>query len=546
MATIKVYRARKILTMDGDRPEATHVAVRDGRILAVGGADCAEGWGDAAVDDRYADRTILPGLVEAHAHVSAGGVWRYAYCGHYARTDPSGKVWSGAASPEAMIERLRSVARQTEPGAPVVGWGFDPNFLPDPRLDKAQLDQVSTEHPVVVIHSNFHLLTANSVALERAGMRDGSNIEGVMRGADGRPNGEMQEFAAMGPIMEIANVNFRALSDASAVRAYGRVAQRCGVTTVADLLSDLEDDEVDMLRHVTSDPSFPVRYAPIMNAMRGEPEAEAARAVALRARSTDKLRLGAAKLFTDGAIQGFTAKLNWPGYYRGEDHGILNMTEEHFRAAMIALHKAGVKTHIHTNGDWASAFATDVIEEAMRLAPGADHRHTLEHVQLADRAQFKRMRALGVCVNLFANHLYYFGDVHWTRTIGPDRARRMNAARDALEIFGGDFAIHSDAPVTPMAPLFTAWCAVNRLTESGRRLGDSQRISVRDALRCITLGAAYVLKLDGEIGSIQTGKRADFCVLDDDPTAVAPEALKDVGVVDTVFGGAPTSEGASA
>jgi predicted amidohydrolase YtcJ len=201
-----------------------------------------------------------------------------------------------------------------------------------------------------------------------------------------------------------------------------------------------------------------------------------------------------------------------------------------------------VQTHIHTNGDAASAFATDVIEEAMRLSPGADHRHTLEHVQLADRAQFRRMRNLGICVNLFANHLYYFGDVHWTRTLGPDRAGRMDACADALDIFGGDFAIHSDAPVTPMAPLFTAWCAVNRLTETGRRMGGSQQIPVADALRCITLGAAYVLKLDGEIGSIQTGKQADFCLLDDDPLTVPPEALRDIPVAATVLGGQPTGD----
>jgi len=143
-------------------------------------------------------------------------------------------------------------------------------------------------------------------------------------------------------------------------------------------------------------------------------------------------------------------------------------------------------------------------------------------------------------VNLFGNHLYYFGDVHWTRTLGPDRARRMDACRDALEIFGGDFAIHSDAPVTPMAPLFTAWCAVNRMTESGHILGDSQQIPVADALRCITLGAAYVLKMDDEIGSIATGKRADFCLLDEDPLTIDPTALKDIPVAATVLGGAVT------
>lgn len=173
----------------------------------------------------------------------------------------------------------------------------------------------------------------------------------------------------------------------------------------------------------------------------------------------------------------------------------------------------------------------------MLKTPDADHRHTLEHVQLADQAQFKRMRNLGICVNVFANHLYYFGDTHYEQTLGPDRANRMDACMDAAEVFNGDFAIHSDAPVTPMAPLFTAWCAVNRLTQSGRKLGDRQQIPVSAALHCITLGAAYVLKLDDEIGSIATGKRADFAILEEDPLNTDPIKLKDIGVAGTVLGG---------
>ncbi len=113
----------------------------------------------------------------------------------------------------------------------------------------------------------------------------------------------------------------------------------------------------------------------------------------------------------------------------------------------------------------------------------------------------------------------------------------MDACRDAAEVFSGDFAIHSDAPVTPMAPLFTAWCAVNRRTEGGRVLGDSQQIPVATALRCITMGAAHVLKLDHELGSITTGKRADFCVLDADPLAVEPTRLHEVPIAGTVMGG---------
>ena len=165
---ITVYSAKKVITMDHNIPQASHVAVCDGRILAVGDDTCAEGWGEYTIDDRFSDKIIMPGLIEAHAHVSAGGVWRYNYCGHYARTDPEGQVWEGVTDYDALIARLQKVAEATPAGQPVVGWGFDPNFLEGRRLDRYHLDQVSTSHPVAVLHSNFHLLSANTQALEAA------------------------------------------------------------------------------------------------------------------------------------------------------------------------------------------------------------------------------------------------------------------------------------------------------------------------------------------------------------------------------------------
>ena len=537
---IKVFEAKKVITMDDNHPEATHVAERDGYILAIGHADCAEGWGDYEIIDDFKDDIIMPGLIEAHAHVSAGGVWRFTYCGHYARVDPDGTEWGGVATYDELIERLKKVAAQTPLGDPVVGWGFEPSFLEGDRLNRHQLDAVSGEHPVVVVHSNFHLLTANSLALSAAKLLHGSNIEGVVMGTDGMANGELQEFAAMAPVMEHTGVSFRDLADENGVRAYGKTAKNCGVTTVADLLSDLHDLEVAMLEEITADPNFPVRYVPMMNAMTIPPKAAAERAIALRARSTDKLFLGGAKLFTDGAIQAFTAMLKEPGYFTGHDQGIWNMEISHFKEAVKELNRAGVKTHVHTNGDRASELAIEAYEEALLECANPDLRHTLEHVQLANKSQFLRMRALGLTVNVFANHLYYFGDIHWSRSIGPDRAKRMDACKDANVVFKGNFAIHSDAPVTPMAPLFTAWCAVNRETQNGRILGNTQQISVQEALYAITMGAAYVLKLDDQVGSISVGKRADFVALGQDPLTVAPMLLKDIKIKGTVLGGTVT------
>ncbi len=502
---------------------------------------CAEGWGDYEIIEDFKNDVLMPGLIEAHAHVSAGGVWRFTYCGHYARVDPEGQEWSGVTTYDGLIERLKKVAAGIPAGQPVVGWGFDPSFLEGDRLNRHQLDTVSQDHPVVVLHSNFHVLSANSRALSDAKLLQGSNIEGVVMGLDGLAYGELQEFAAMAPVMEHTGVSFKDLSDADALRAYAKTAQNCGVTTVADLLSDLDDAEVKMLEEVTGDAGFPVRYVPMMNAMTTAPKVAAQRAISLRARSTDKLFLGGAKLFTDGAIQAFTAMVKEPGYYKGRDQGIWNMEVSHFKEAVKELNRAGVKTHIHTNGDRASELAIEAYEEALLECPNPDLRHTLEHVQLADKSQFRRMRALGLTVNVFANHLYYFGDVHWSTSIGPDRANRMDACKDAGAVFDGLFAIHSDAPVTPMAPLFTAWCAVTRQTQSGRILGNTQQISVKEALYAITMGAAYVLKMDDQLGSISIGKRADFVALEQDPMTVDPMALKDIKIKGTVLGGAVTS-----
>lgn len=533
---ITVFSSRKIITMDPNMHEATHVAVRNGTILAVGGPDCAAGWGDQKLDDRFRDKVLLPGLIEAHAHVAAGGVWRHCYVGHYERVDPEGANWPGVTRCDAIVERLRTAARADSSG-PVVGWGFDPSFVDGPRMDRHLLDRVSKERPVVVMHSNFHVLTANSAALESARMERLGNVEGVRRAPDGALSGELQEFEAMGPVMKHAGIEFSDLSDESAVRAYGRLAKNCGVTTIADLNSDLFDDEISMLLGVTSEDGFPIRYAPVMAATNLDPEEVAERAIAARGRSTEKLRLGSAKLFADGAIQARTAKLKPPGYLSGDDCGMWNMDMDDFRRSVRVLHGAGVKIHIHANGDEATEQTILAFERAMLLSPNPDLRHTLEHAQLAGIDQFKRMKALGLTVNLFANHVHYFGDIHWTSSLGPDRARRMDACADAWRVFDGEFAIHSDAPVTPLNPLKTAWCAVNRVTAGGRQLGGSQKISVGQALRCITLGAAHVLKLDGLAGSIQCGKFADFCVLDDDPLAASPAEFADIPIAATVLGG---------
>ncbi len=534
MSDIRVFKARKIITMDRLRPVASHVAVRDGRILAVGNSECAAPWGDFVADDRLADAVLMPGLVEGHAHLMAGAMWQFTYVGYHDRIDPEGKTWAGIDTAEAMIARLKSDAPQSN--EKIFGWGFDPIFLSSERLNRSHLDQVSTDRPVAVLFSNFHLMCVNSVALEMAGYDAQTPLEGVVKGPDGTPTGELQEMAAMFPVLRRMGIDFRTLSQsADAIENYGKIAVRAGVTTMTDLYSMLEDEDIALMLRLTGAEDYPLRIVQALGAS-GAPAQVADKALALRERSSDKLRLGAVKLMTDGSIQGWTARVRWPGYIGGQPNGIWNMAPDEIFALTREMQHRGVQMHIHVNGDEAAEVSLDALEAAARAHPWPGARHVLQHCQMMDRALFERAAELGVACNIFANHLWYFGDQHAALTIGPDRAERMDAVRTAIDT-GVMVAVHSDAPVTPLAPLFTAWCAVNRQTMGGNVLGPEECISVPEALELITLGAARSLRLDHEIGSIEPGKRADFAVLGSDPSTIGAAELKDVPVLGTVSGG---------
>lgn len=539
MTGTMLLRARKIITMNSYRPEATHVAVRDGRVLGVGSAEDLSGWGDMTPDDRFADKVLMPGFVEGHCHAKEGGMWAYPYIGYMDRRDPDGGLWEGADSMEKVVERLIGIERGMEGDAPLFAWGFDPIYFAGVRMGLADIDRVSTTRPVVVMHSNGHVLNVNSAVLQRAGIGRETNVPGVVKDARGNPTGELAEAAAKYMAFRVTGDPFFGGIKADDLHRFGRACANAGVTTATDLFATFTDQSLAAYATATKTPGYPVRLLPAMNTL-DRPAAEGIELMAAAKRQNNpKLVYRLAKIMTDGSIQGMSARMKWPGYYNGFPNGVWNMAPEQLVETVRAYHEAGAHLHMHVNGDEASELMIDAIEAALTRHPRRDHRHTLQHCQMADEAQFRRMASLGICANLFANHIYYWGDQHRDITMGPDRAARMDACATA-ERLGVNFAIHSDAPVTPLGPLFTAWCAVNRITASGQVLGPNERISVASALRAITLGAAWTLGMDHLVGSIEPGKWADFAVLDEDPTAVAPEALRDIPVWGTVIGGEPT------
>ena len=536
---ITIFSAKKIITMNPARPETTHVAVKDGQIIGTGTLCELKKWGEYKLDEQFSGKYLMPGLVEGHSHVMEGTLWRYSYCGYFDRKDPDGTLWAGLKNKEAVISRLKEAENLLEdPNASLPGWQLDPIYFGNERLTRQDLDNVSTTRAVGVLHASGHIMNVNSKALELAGMlKHGINHPGVPLGDDGLPTGELKGPDIMTPVGVFVGFDRDILAcDESGLRDFGRLCVRAGVTTVTDLAARMSEEVANMMIRVTAEPSFPARVLAMRFFHGLTPDELIAHAISLRQRSTDRMRLGAIKIVADGSIQGFSARLRKPGYYNGAPNGLWYITPEHMSEIYEKALENNLLVHTHTNGDQATQLALDTLEQALKNYPARDHRFTLQHCQLADAAQFRKMAQLGMCVNLFANHHFYWGDEHYELTVGPERAEQMNACRTALDN-SVPMGIHSDAPITPLGPLFTAWCAINRKTASNRILGEHERITVREALYAITLGAAYTLKLDGEIGSIEAGKCADFAVLEDDPLAATPDTIKDIRVWGTIQAG---------
>ncbi|MGO1165689.1 MAG: amidohydrolase [Janibacter sp.] len=543
MEATTVYVARRVRTMDPARPEAEAVAVRGERIRAVGTVAELMTYPGAVLDERYADAVLLPGFVEAHSHAGTGTVWANTYVGLVDRTDPDGRRWPGCRTLEEVVDRLvEAEAEMSDPHAPLLAWGLDPIYFPGQVLRAGELDRISTTRAVHVAHTNGHVCTVNSAALRRCGIDSSVTVPGVGTDEDGELTGELQEFAAMGLVHELTAGSGLLDVTAAGMRAFAQDGVNTGTTTLTDLGStSLMDDAGLALYRNTVDADFPARLnvfhfgAGVGPANRPLTEA-AERLVRLRGESDAKLRMGNVKLMLDGSIQGFTARLLEPGYYGDEPNGIWGVTPEEFHEAFETFHRAGLLVHAHCNGDQTTQLFLDTLERILTDHPRPDHRHTITHSQMSTAAQYRRMAALGVGANIFANHIWAWGDQHIDVTVGPDRAARMNAAATALR-HRVPIALHSDTPVTPLGPLHSVKHAVTRLTVSGRVMGEYERISVQEALEAVTVGAAYLLKMDQEVGSLEAGKLADIAILEEDPLETAPERIGEIPVRGTVVGG---------
>jgi hypothetical protein len=526
-----VYRGGSVITLDAGNRVVEALGVAGDRIGAAGSEAEVMRWaGDGARVVELEGRALLPGFIDAHGHYPGAGIYAHA-------ADLNAPPIGSVRSLDDLVARLREQAARKEPGEWVIGTGYDDTLLAELRHPtRADLDRVSSEHPVGAVHVSGHLAAVNTRGLERLGLsRTSADPAGgrMRRGPDGEPTGVLEETAMESVMAEALKPGL--FGSLAIVAEANRRALAAGVTT-AQVGYGTED--LGGLVWLSRLGRIPLRLV-IWPGAEWMDEVLAGRARLPHANPL-WVRFGAVKLIADGSIQGYTAYLREP-YYVPPDgdpgaRGYPRYTKQELRARVATYRDAGLQVAIHANGDAAIDDALDALEAAQAGDPELDARPVIIHAQTTRPDQLERMKRLRAIPSFFALHTYYWGDRHRERFLGPERAARISPARSAQQL-GVRFTLHCDTPVVPMEPLRLVWAAVNRRTTSGRELGPEERIDVTTALRAVTIDAAFQHFEEDLVGSLEPGKLADLVILGRSPLAEPPERLADIPVLETIVGG---------
>ena len=537
---IDVFVARRIITMNPSWPEATAVAVRDGMILEVGTLESLRPWLDGSehrIREDFADAVILPGLIDPHLHPVMAAVLLPMHFITALEWDlPWGNV-PATVTPDAYRAALRSHAGAAS-DAPFFSWGYHRHWHGD--VDRALLDEIFGERPAVVWQRSFHEVYLNTAMMAHVGIEEGK--------VRGRPQIDYDRghFYENGLGYAINKLNAIIMSPAwldEGLRRLRRVVHSGGQTTVGDLAvgifdADLERAATGRVLDVDETP-FRVLCVPHIRRLLGpggRPEDGIPAAEALEAGSTEKFRFTRkVKLFTDGAFFSQLALLQAPGYIDGHLGEWLMGPEEFEQTARPYWH-AGFEIHVHCTGDLGLELALDTLEKLQWERPRFDHGFTIEHFGFSTPEQVDRIAALGARVSANVYYLHELSAAYSEFGVGVERAHQM-ARLGACERAGIRTALHSDFPMAPAMPLHSAWVAITRENCEGEVVAPAERMSVEQALRAITIDAAAMLGLQHETGSIRSGKKADFAVLDGDPFEDGGARLRELRVLATVFEG---------
>jgi predicted amidohydrolase YtcJ len=564
-----IFVGGDIVTVNDEDPTAEALAVAEGRILAVGPRDLVlrtRGPATRLVD--LAGRTLLPGFIDSHSHIAP-------YVGSWGQPNlappPVGNVRS---IDDLVAEMQRHLATgAVAAGAVVLGMGYDDSLLAErrhPRRD--ELDRISTTQPVLAIHASGHLVAANSKALALVGY-DKNTVDPpgglIRRGTDGDPDGVCEELAAL-PFMRL--MSMRSLPEQLTVfDEVQRYYASQGITTAHDGISMPNDiallqaaaQQGRLILDVVSYPRWDlfddvlsgrrkldIRYfppnphacdVPIGGAPTGGTPDISASTRTVVGRYQNRLKFAGVKITADGSPQGKTAFLTAPYVVPppgqpADYRGYASITQDELDRWFEVAWRNDVQLNVHCNGDAAADMMLAAVRKAQQAHGKKDLRPVMIHAQMIRPDQVQTMAELGVVPSFFTAHTFYWGDWHRTETVGETRAAGMSPCALAVQK-GMRFTNHTDAAVVPPSQIDAMWTAMQRQSRSGVVIGPDQRIGALDALKAVTIHAAYQYFEERSKGSLETGKRADLVILSANPLRVPPAELRNLRVLETIKDG---------
>ena len=520
-----ILSSDKVILMTGDhKAQPLSIAIKNGKIIWIGSHKNAKKIQGKHID--FGGQAILPGFIDAHGHASY-----LAFATQVANlaSPPVG----GINTIKELQAELRKFIEESnlQPGEWVMGLGYDDSLLSEQRHPtKEDLDAVSTEHPIYLIHVSAHLGAANSLALSLANINTetkdppGGKIRRYQNSSE--PNGVFEETAAY-PLQQLAMSAYK--DPIGSVKSAMEIYAKNGITTAQDGASSKETISLMQAADAQGKINLDIISYPIgQNGLLKEIDTISFGSY------TGRIKIGGIKLILDGSPQGKTAYLTEPYYkpphsesdsYKG--YPLIPQSKVSKWVKEYAELKIPIMAH--ANGDAAADMLIEAVEQANM---NSDHRTIMIHAQTVREDQLDQMRELKIIPSYFSTHTFYWGDWHRDSVFGEERAMRISPTKSSLDR-NMPFTVHNDAPVVPPDMIRLLWSTTNRKTRSGKVLGEEQKISTYAALEAMTINAAYQHYEEDIKGTIEVGKQADLVILSEDPLSIHPEKLLNLKVVAT-------------
>ena len=520
-----IISSNKVILMTGvEQAQPLSIAIKNKKIAWIGSHQDAKNFQGEHIN--FGNQAVLPGFIDAHGHASY-----LAFATQVANiaSPPVGKI----NNIQDLQTELKNFIQDSDlqPGEWVMGLGYDDSLLAEQRHPtKDDLDEVSTEHPIYLIHVSAHLGAANSLGLSLANINSktedppGGKIRRYKNSLE--PNGVFEETAAY-PLQQLAMSGYK--DPIGSVKSAMEIYAKNGITTAQDGASSKETIGLMQAADAQGKINLDIISYPIgQNGLLKEIDTLSFGSY------TGRLKIGGIKLILDGSPQGKTAYLTEPYYkpphsesdsYKG--YPLIPQSEVSKWVQEYAALKIPIMAH--ANGDAAADMLIEAVEQANM---NSDHRTIMIHAQTVREDQLDQMRELKIIPSYFSTHTFYWGDWHRDSVFGEERAMRISPTKSSINR-NMPFTVHNDAPVVPPDMIRLLWSTTNRKTRSGKVLGEEQKISTYAALEAMTINAAYQHFEDDIKGTIEVGKQADLVILSEDPLSIHPEKLLNVKVVAT-------------